>query len=67
MTHTKRNAGYALMACLFAAGAWMTATALGSGNANPTEAAADAADELPAADVRFMEPTSIDYGAHLQR
>ena len=67
MTHTKKTAGYALMACLFAAGAWMTATALGSGNASPTAATLTATDEIPAADVRFMEPTSIDYGAHLQR
>jgi hypothetical protein len=67
MTHTKRTTGYALIACLFAAGAWMTATALGSGNANPTDATPAATDEAPAADVRFVEPTAIDYGAHLQR
>jgi hypothetical protein len=67
MTYTRKTAGYALMTCLFAAGAWMAATALGSGNANPTEETAATADELPAADVRFMEPTSIDYGAHLWR
>jgi hypothetical protein len=67
MTYTRKTAGYALTACLFAAGAWMAATALGSGNENPTAATAATADEVPAADVRFMEPTSIDYGAHLQR
>jgi hypothetical protein len=67
MTSTRKTAGYALMAFLFAAGAWMAATAVGSGNANPTAATAATTDEVPAADVRFMEPTSIDYGAHLRR
>jgi hypothetical protein len=66
MTHTRKIAGYALMACALAAGAWMTATALGSGNADPTEATPAATDEFPAAEVRFVEPTAIDYGAHLQ-
>ena len=67
MTHAKKTAGYTFMACVLAAGAWMAATALGSGNASPAAATLTATDEIPAADVRFMEPTSIDYGAHLQR
>ena len=67
MTRTRKTAGLAFTACVFAAGTWMAATALGSGNSNPTQATAAATDEVPAADVRFMEPTSIDYGALLQR
>lgn len=67
MTHTKKTAGLALMACVFAAGTWMAATAFGSGDSNLADATAAATDELPTADVRFMEPTSIDYGAHFPR
>lgn len=66
MIQTKKTAGYALMVGAFAAGAWIAATAIGSGDANSTEATPAATDEAPAVDARFVEPTSVDYGAHLE-
>jgi hypothetical protein len=67
MTPTKNVAGYALMMCAIAAGAWIAATAIGSGNANPTEATPAATDAAPSVDARFLEPTSVDFGAHLEQ
>jgi len=64
MTPTKNFAEYALMVCAIAAGAWIAATAIGSGNANSTEATPAATDAAPSVDARFVEPTSVDYGAH---
>jgi hypothetical protein len=66
MNQTKKTAGYALMVGAFAAGAWIAATAFGSGEANLTEATPAATDEAPSVDARFVEPTSVDYGAHLE-
>jgi hypothetical protein len=62
----KKTAGYTLMVCAFAAGAWIAATAIGSGDANSTEATPAATDEPAALDARFVEPTSVDYGANLE-
>ena len=66
MTQMKKTAGYALMVCAFAAGAWIAATAIGSEDANSTEATPAAAGEPTAPDARFVEPTSVDYGANLE-
>ena len=66
MTQTKKTAGYALMVCALAAGAWVAATAFGSGDANRTEATPADAGEATAVYARFVEPTSIDYGPHLE-
>ena len=69
MTQMTKTAGYTLMVCAFAAGAWIAATAttaIGSGDANSTAATPGATDEPAALDARFVEPTSIDYGAHLE-
>lgn len=64
MIQTKKTAGYALMVGAFAAGAWIAATAIGSGDANSTEAASAATEVAPYVDARFVEPTTVDYGAH---
>ena len=66
MTQMKKTTGYTLMVCAFAAGAWIAATAIGSGAANSTETTPAATDEVPTVDVRFVEPTSVDYGANLE-
>jgi hypothetical protein len=66
MTQAKKTAGYALMACAFAAGAWIAATAIGSVDASSTETTPAAMGEAPPMDARFVEPTSVDYGAHLE-
>jgi nitrate reductase cytochrome c-type subunit len=66
MAQTKKTAGYTLMACVFAAGAWIAATAIGSVDASSTETTSAATDEAPSMDARFVEPTSVDYGAHLE-
>jgi hypothetical protein len=64
MTQMKKTAGYALMVFAFAAGVWIAATAFGSGDANSTEAAPADAGEAAAVFSRFVEPTSVDFGAH---
>jgi len=66
MTQTKKTAGYALLVCAFAAGAWIAATAIGSGDAISTEATPAATGEFASVDARFVEPTSVDYGPHLE-
>ena len=66
MTQMKKTGGYALMVCAFAAGAWIAATAIGSGDANSTETTPAAAGEPTGLDARFVEPTSVDYGANLE-
>ena len=64
MTQTKKTAGYALVVCALAAGAWIAATAIGSVDANSTEATPAATGEFATVDARFVEPTSVDYGPH---
>jgi hypothetical protein len=66
MTQMKKTAGLALMVSAFVAGAWIAATAFGSGDANSTEPTSAATGEFAAVDVRFVEPTSVDYGPHLE-
>lgn len=67
MTQKTKTAGYALMVCAFLGGAWIAATAIGAGDANSTEATAAATEEGPSVDARFVEPTSVDFGAHLEK
>ena len=66
MSQMKKTAGYTLMVCAFAAGAWIAASASGSADANSTEAMPATTGEFAAADARFVEPTSFDYGPHLE-
>jgi hypothetical protein len=66
MIQTKKTAGYALMVGTLAAGAWIAATAFGSGEANPTEATPADVDAAGAVYARFVEPTSVDYGTQVE-
>jgi len=45
---------------------WIAATAIGSGDAISTEATPAATGEFASVDARFVEPTSVDYGPHLE-
>jgi hypothetical protein len=66
MTQMNKTAGYALIVCAFTAGVWIAATAIGSGDANSTEATPAATGESASVDARFVEPTTVDYGPHLE-
>jgi hypothetical protein len=67
MTSTKNIAGYALVACALAASAWIAMVAIGSAEANSTEATLATTGESAAAVDRFVEPTPGDYDPHLSR
>jgi hypothetical protein len=67
MTPTKNIAGYALVACVLAASAWIAAVATGSAEANSMEATLATTGESAAAVDRFVEPTPGDYDPHLSR
>jgi hypothetical protein len=65
MTQMKKTAGY-LIVCAFTASVWIGATGIGPGDSNAMEATPAATGESASVDIRFVEPTTVEYGPHLE-